>query len=54
MKGSVIAIVFKYVNDQCSYYLNELFETILENNIRTKESFQSLKCPLHKKSPGMV
>ena len=50
MKGSVIAIVFKYVNDQCSYYLNELFETVLENNIRTKESFQSLKCPLHKKA----
>ena len=36
-------IVFKYVNNQCLNYLNEVFQTALENNIQTKESFLKLK-----------
>ena len=26
------SVVFKYVNDQCPNYLNEVFQTALENN----------------------
>ena len=29
------SIVFKYVNNQCSNYLNEVFQTDPENNIQT-------------------
>ena len=42
------SIVFKYVNDQCSNYLNEVFQTAPEKNIRTRGSFQKLKYPFRK------
>ena len=32
------SIVFKYVNNQCPNYLNEVFQTAPENNIQTKGS----------------
>ena len=37
------SIVFKYVNDQCPNYLNEVFQTAPENNIQTRGSFLKLK-----------
>ena len=42
------SIVFKYVHDQCSNYLNEVFKTVPKNNIQTRGSFQKLKCPFRK------
>ena len=33
------SIVFKYVNNQCPNYLNEVFQTASENNIQTRGSF---------------
>ena len=41
-------IVFKYVNDQCPNYLNEVFQTASANNIQTRRSFLKLKFPLRK------
>ena len=32
------SIVFKYVNNQCPNYLNEVFQTAPENNIQTRGS----------------
>ena len=37
------SIVFKYVNNQCSNYLNAVFQRDPENNIQTSESFLKLK-----------
>ena len=42
------SIVFKYVNNQCPNYLNEIFQTAPKNNIQTRGSFLKLKCPFHK------
>ena len=39
------SIVFKYVNDQCPNYLNEVFQIAPENNIQTRGSFLKLKSP---------
>ena len=41
-------IVFKCINDQCPNYLNEVFQTALENNIQIRGSFLKLKCPFRK------
>ena len=46
------SIVFKYVNNQCSNYLNEVFQTALENNIQTRGSFLKLTCPFFKTKAG--
>ena len=48
------SIVFKYVNDQCPNYLNEVFQTAPENNIQTRISFQKLKCPFRKTNAGQM
>ena len=37
------SIVFKYVNNQYSNYLNAVFQRDPENNIQTSESFLKLK-----------
>ena len=37
------SIVFKYVNNQCPNYLNEVFQTAQENNIQIRGSFLKLK-----------
>ena len=42
------SIVFKYVNDQCPNYLNEVFQTDPENNIQTRGNFLKLKFPFLK------
>ena len=44
------SIVFKYVNDQCPNYLNEVFQTAPD--IQTRESFQKLKCLFYKTNAG--
>ena len=44
----IYSIVFKYVNNQCSNYLNEVFQTASENNIHSRGSFLKLKCPFRK------
>ena len=48
------SIVFKYVNNQCPNYLNEVFQTGPENKIQTRGSFLKLKCPFRKTSAGQM
>ena len=48
------SIVFKYVNNQCPNYLNEVFQPAPENNIQTRWSFLKLKCPFHKTNAGQM
>ena len=48
------SIVFKYVNNQCPNYLNEVFQSAPENNIRTRGSFFKLKCPFRKTNAGKM
>ena len=48
------SIVFKYVNDQCPTYINEVFQIAPENNIQTRGSFLKLKCPFHKTTTGQM
>ena len=48
------SIVFKYVNNQCPNYLNEVFQTAPENNIQTRGSFLKLKCPFRKTSADQM
>ena len=47
-KQCVNAIVFKYFNEQCPNYLNEVFDFAIENNFQLRGSFQKLKCPFCK------
>ena len=42
------SIVFKYVNNQCPNDLNKVIQTAPENNIQTRGSFLTLKCPFRK------
>ena len=51
---SINSIVFKYVNDPYPNYLNEVFQTVPENNIQTRGSFLKLKCPFHKTKAGQM
>ena len=48
------SIVLKYVNNQCSNYLNEVFQTAPHNNTQTRESFLKLKCPFRKTNAGQM
>ena len=48
------SIVFKYVNDQCPNYVNEVFQTAPENNTQTRGSFLKLKCPFRKTNAGQM
>ena len=50
----ISSIVFKYANDQCPNYLNEIFQTAPKNNIQTRGSFLKLKCPFHKTNAGQM
>ena len=38
----VISIVFKFINDNCPYYLNEVFEFVPEGNISLRNKFLKL------------
>ena len=42
-KQCVNTIVFKYFNEQCPNYLNEVFDVAIENNFQLRSSFQKLK-----------
>ena len=46
--------VLNYVNNQCPNYLNQDFQTSLENNIQTRGSFLKLKCPFRKANAGQM
>ena len=47
-----ISIVFKYFNEQCPNYLNEVFDVATESNFQLRNSFQKLKCPFRKTNNG--
>ena len=47
-KQCVNAIVFKYFNEQCPNYFNEVLDVAIENNFQLRGSFQKLKLPFHK------
>ena len=53
-KQCVNGILFKYFNEQCPKYLNEVFDVTLENNFQLRDSFQKLKCPFHKINTGQL
>ena len=40
-KQCVNAIVFKYFNEQCPNYLNEVLDVAIENNFQSRCSFQN-------------
>ena len=41
----VISIVFKFINGNCPYYLNEVFEFAPEGNVSLRNNFLKLKRP---------
>ena len=47
-KQCVNRIAFKYFNEQCPNYLNEVFDVAVENNYQLRGSFHKLKCPFRK------
>ena len=51
-KQCVNSIVFKYFNEQCTNYLNELFDVATESNFQLRSSFQKLKCSFRKTNNG--
>ena len=51
-KKCVNSIVFKYFNEQCPNYLNEVFDVAIESNFQVRSSFQKLKCPFRKTNNG--
>ena len=51
-KQCVNSIVFKYFNEQCPNYLNEVFDIARESNFQLRSSFQKLKCPFRKINNG--
>ena len=53
-KQSINTIIFKYFNEQCPYYLNEVFDVTVENNFQLRGSFQKLKCPFPKTNTGQL
>ena len=53
-KQCVNAIVFKYFDEKCCNYLNEVFNVTVDNNFQLRDSFQKLKCPFHKTNTGQL
>ena len=49
---SINSIVFKYFTKQRYSYLNEVFELVCSNNLRTRNSYLKLICPFQKTSMG--
>ena len=47
-KQCVYAIAFKYFNEHCPNYLNEVFDVAVENNFHLRGGFQKLKCPFRR------
>ena len=50
----VNTIAFKYFNEQCPNYLNEVFDVAVENNFQLRGSFQKLKCTFRKSNTGQL
>ena len=48
----VISIVFKFINGNCPYYLNEVFEFAPEGNISLRNNFLKLKQPFRNTNTG--
>ena len=48
----VISIVFKFINGNCPYYLNEVFEFAPEGNISLRNNFLKLKRPFRNANTG--
>ena len=48
----ICAITFNFVNKNCPFYLNEIFEFAFHCRIDTKNSFAKLKYPFHKTNTG--
>ena len=48
----VISIVFKFINGNCPYYLNEVFEFAPEGNVRLRNSFLKLNGPFRNTNTG--
>ena len=48
------SVVSKYVNNQCPNYLNEVFQTALEDDIQTRGNFLKSKCPFRKNNAGQM
>ena len=46
--------LFKYFNEQCPNYLNEVFDVAIENNFELTCSFQKLKCSFRKTNTGQL
>ena len=53
-KKCVNAIIFKYFNEQCHNYLNEVFDVTIENNFQLRGSCQKLKCLFHQTNTGQL
>ena len=51
-KQSVNSIVLMYFNEQCTNYLNEVFDVATESNFQLRSSFQKLICPFRKTNYG--
>ena len=41
-------------NEQCSDYLNEVFDVTIKNNFQLRGSFQKLKCPFCKTNTSQL
>ena len=53
-KQCVNIIIFKYFNEQCPNYLNEVFNVAIEDKFQLRGSFQKLKCPFHKTNTSQL
>ena len=41
----VISVVFKFINGNCTYYLNEVFEFVPQGNVSLRNNFLKFKQP---------
>ena len=48
----VLSIVFKFINGNCPYYLNKVFDYAPEGNISLTNNFLKLKRPFRNKNTG--
>ena len=48
----VVSIVFKFINDNCPHYLNQVFEFASEGNISLRSNFLKLKRPFRNTTTG--
>ena len=51
-KQCVTSMIFKYFNEQCPNYLNEVFDVATESDLKLRSGFQKLKCPFRKIQNG--